>query len=138
MILHNAVMSYHMIYIIHFTQYLMARSWSLSRESRCPSWLLTSNMMGMVFGYFAANSSACFSITEPETIRQHMMGKCKIRFQIIHPKTKRLFALLFWFTMNQPAQWNSNVKSTTIIQPPDNLMVIPHYFNIYACFIINF
>lgn len=63
-----------MIYIIHFTQYLMARSWSLSRESRCPSWLLTSNMMGMVFGYFAANSSACFSITEPETIRRHTMG----------------------------------------------------------------
>ena len=42
----------------------MTRSWSLTRESRCPSWLLTSSVTGMVFGYLAASSSACFSSTD--------------------------------------------------------------------------
>lgn len=42
----------------------MTRSWSLTRESRCPSWLLTSSVTGMVFGYLAASSSACFNSTD--------------------------------------------------------------------------
>lgn len=47
--------------------YLMTRSWSLTRDSRWPSWLVTSSMTGIVLGYFPASSSAWVNNTDAKT-----------------------------------------------------------------------